>query len=415
MRQRCRVTHAVILALFGVLTAGRVSATTVIPIADRDLHDRADVIVHGVVVSSQVEEDPAGWPLTVSVITPLEILKGRLAGDLVLRQLGGELPDGRFLKIWGRPEYEPGIEVLVFAIARPDGDHQTAELLLGKFDVHNDEAGTAFAVPALAARAPNVNVVRPGSGDVVADGAISAAEMTAPRELSGFLQFLRRPDDPALTTAVAAVGELRAVVHPEYGDPEVRPHWANIGSLWRWNNGATAVWTLDGRANITGGGTTEAAGAAATWNEEPKSTITYTVGSGTSHFIHLNALSAPCGWSTCIAGGGVIGCAGPRGSGKNVWRGENYATITSGEVWLRSYCSFNGFDAITTQAVLTHELGHTLGLGHPNQDSSPHDAAAATRTWPRCAHLSSTAPRSAPTMRTASAGCMATVGSPAPF
>ena len=47
-------------AAFGVLVAGRVSATTVIPISDRELYDRADVIVHGVVVSSGVAEDPRG-------------------------------------------------------------------------------------------------------------------------------------------------------------------------------------------------------------------------------------------------------------------------------------------------------------------------------------------------------------------
>lgn len=149
MPQR-RATRLVLLAVLVVLTAGRASATTIIPIVDRELYDRADVIVHGVVVANGVEEDAAGRPLTVSVIEPLEILKGRLAGDLVLRQLGGELPDGRFLKIWGRPEYAPGREVVVFAIERPDGDHQTAELLLGNFEVQNDEAGTSFAVPALA-------------------------------------------------------------------------------------------------------------------------------------------------------------------------------------------------------------------------------------------------------------------------
>ena len=212
VQQRRRVTHAVILALFGVLTAGRVSATTVIPIADRDLHDRADVIVHGVVVSSQVEEDPSGRPVTVSVIEPLEVLKGRLAGDLVLRQLGGELPDGRFLKIWGRPEYEPGRQVLVFAIERPDGDHQTAEQLLGKFEVQDDEAGTSFAVPALAAQPPEVQVVHAASSD--GDGERGPPQATSPRELSDFLRFLRQPDESALTTASAPRGELRAVRSP---------------------------------------------------------------------------------------------------------------------------------------------------------------------------------------------------------
>ena len=74
-----------------------------------------------------------------------------------------------------------------------------------------------------------------------------------------------------------------------------------------------------------------------------------------------------------MAGGGVIGCGGPGGGGSNSWRGETYATITIGEVWLRAYCTLNLWDSITTQAVLTHELGHTLGLGHSDTGASPHD------------------------------------------
>ena len=74
-----------------------------------------------------------------------------------------------------------------------------------------------------------------------------------------------------------------------------------------------------------------------------------------------------------MSGGGVIGCGGPGGGGSHTWRGESYTTITDGEVWLRAYCTLNLFDSITTQSVLTHELGHTLGLGHSDQDVSPHD------------------------------------------
>ena len=128
-----------LLAIVGTLAARQFSATTLIPISDRELHARADVVVHGVVVSSRTVEDSLGRPETVTVIEPLEVLKGRIFGALVIHQLGGELPDGRFLKLWGRPEYQAGHEVVVFAIARPEGDFQTAELLLGKFEVAMDD------------------------------------------------------------------------------------------------------------------------------------------------------------------------------------------------------------------------------------------------------------------------------------
>jgi hypothetical protein len=65
--------------------------------------------------------------------------------------------------------------------------------------------------------------------------------------------------------------------------------------------------------------------------------------------------------ATCISSSGVIGCGGPKGGGGNSWRGDSYNTITSGEVWLRCYATQNAFGSVTTQSVLTHELGHTLG------------------------------------------------------
>ena len=355
------------------LAAGPVSATSIVPVTARELVARADVIVHGVVVGSHVGEDALGRPETITIITPLEVLKGHVSGALVLHQLGGELPDGRFFKLWGRPEYEAGHEVVVFAIARAEGGYQTAELILGKFEVQQDERGMRFAVPGLVADAPvQVTVMRQRSAD--GPDSLEAEppdEALAPRELDGFLRSLRGDGAMPQDWAVPR-GALTSSVYPEYRPQDVAPFF-NIGGLWRWNNGAAAVWTLDGQANVTGGGTAEATSSTATWNAQPNSTIGYTIGPGGANPIHLNALSSPCGWNTCMSGGGVIGCGGPRGGGSNFWRGETYATITSGEVWLRTYCTLNLWDSITTQAVLTHELGHTLGLGHSDSGASPHD------------------------------------------
>ena len=354
---------------------GVLRATTVVPVSDRELRARADVVVHGIVVSSEVMEDALGRPETVTVVAPLEVVKGQLAGALILHQLGGTLPDGRFFKLFGRPEYQPGREVVVFAVARPEGDFQTAELLMGKFDVEADEAGQPFAVPALDAGAPPSGVtVRLRAKFAPDSGGDDEVEPSGPRELESFLRSLRRPASHEPVSSAAPVGKLSAVVHADYAAGDgATPSWATIGTLWRWNNGATAVWTTDGVANITGGGAAEALGATVAWDAEPNSTIAYTIGAGGANPIHLNALSSPCGWTTCLSGAGVIGCGGPGGGGTNSWRGENYFTITSGEVWLRSYCNANEFSSVITQAVLTHELGHTMGLGHSDQDASAHD------------------------------------------
>lgn len=353
------------------------AATSIIPISDQGLYRRADVIVHGIVVSSDVTVDEAGRPETLSVIEPLSVLKGRLSGSLVLHQLGGTLPDGRFLKLWGRPEYVPGREVIVFAIARPEGEYQTAEMLLGKFEIWRDQSGNRFALSDLAVGIhPGVDVYRDEhelSLGLTAESA-QTEEQKHPRDLDRFLAFLREGASSANALLGSPVGKLESVHHSTDRSGRVIPLWGNINDfLWRWNNGATAIWTLEGTANMTGGGVTEATNALAAWTSYPNATINYTVGSGTLTFVHLNAPSSPCGWSTCFPGSGTIGCGGPSGGGSHSWRGDSYFTITGGEVWLRCYSTFNQVSSITTQSVLEHELGHTLGLGHSDQNVSPHD------------------------------------------
>ena len=363
--------------------ASTAAATTIIPISDRQLYQRADVVVHGIVLWSEPKPLANGQVETVSVIGPLEVVKGSVPGNLVLHQLGGRLPDGRFSQIWGRPEYRVGSEVVVFAIVRPEGDFQTAELLLGQFEIHADERDVLFAVPAGAIGThPGVTwrhpaFVKHGIEDAVApdQDALDAPDAdVGPRELIGFLTYLRAGAREPFPAAFAAEGALTPVDHLDAVPFRPAPEWGNINDqLWRYSNNATAAWSLVGSANITGGGTAEAQGALNAWTNDPNSTINYTLTSSSGNQIQLNAMSSPCGWSTCLSGGGVIGCGGPNGGGSNSWRGENYSTITGGTVWLRSYCTLNGFSSVTTQAVLTHELGHTLGLGHSDQNVSPHD------------------------------------------
>ncbi len=388
-----RVLCAVVGLMLGL--GGAVRATSVIPIADSELYRRADLVVYGVVVSSETAEDARGWPETVTTIRPARVVKGWLGGDLTLHQAGGMLSDGRFFKLWGRPEYTPGHEVVVFAIARAEGDYQTAEMLLGKFEVERDQTGRLFAVPSLA-EGPHAEVAierLPAAGqDPQAESAreeFPAARFlpgprrpvqtweewnASPRDLAGFLDFLDAGGGAPLEESAEPVGPLEAVVH-ETERSGLTPQWGNInGSLWRYNNGATAGWQLVGTANMTGGGVAEATNALATWTTDPNSTINYTLNSSASNQIQLSAASSPCGWSTCVtSSGGVVGCGGPSGGGSNSWRGESYTTITSGTVWLRCYATANAFGSVLTQSFLTHELGHTLGLAHPDQTASPHD------------------------------------------
>ena len=318
-------------------------------------------------MSNETQLDALGRVETVTIISPKNVVKGVLPGDLVLHQVGGMMPDGRFTKLDGRPVYTIGDDVVVFAIARLEGDYQTAEMLLGKFEVLKDQANRLFAVPDLERGVYDGVVIYRGEQDPSVNGS---------RDLNQFLAFLSSGATSVEAPRVQPNGSLTRV--NASSGLRAKPNWGFLNdTLYRWNNGATAAWTKDGAANMTGGGAAELTGALATWTNEPNSTINYTDGSNTSNFVHLNATSSPCGWTTCFPGSGVIGCGGPSGGGTHTFRGDTYNTTSGGEVWLRCYSSFNQVSSIVTQAVLTHELGHTLGLGHSDQNTSVHDTCGA--------------------------------------
>lgn len=111
---------AVLLALLS-LSAPEAPATSFLPIRPGTLRDRADVIVFGEVVAQEVVRNSAGLPETVTTLQPIVVPKGRLTGNLVLRQLGGGLPDGSAVEVSGRPLFQVGMQALVFATLRRDG------------------------------------------------------------------------------------------------------------------------------------------------------------------------------------------------------------------------------------------------------------------------------------------------------
>lgn len=356
---------ALFTALLLLAAATPLRATTVVPITDRELLRRSDAVVHGVVLSSEVVENPAGDPETISVIQPLTVAKGSISGNLTVRQAGGTLPDGRFFTLWGRPEYRPGSEVVIFTIVDRTGRHQTAEMLLGKFEVWRDESGRKFARPDLAIRKnPGVEIAASSNRELNPEELDSQSPA---RELSQFLLYLAGGQAGEMTPA--PVGELRPVRHHDRKTES--PNWSTIGGLWRYNNNATAGWQTDGVAN-GGRGVAESNAALAIWTNDPLSTINFSMGGPNQ--IHLDASESPCGWSTPLPSSlGVVGCGGPKGGGSHAHRGETWGTITGGEVWLRRFSSPNQLSSALIEAVLVHELGHSLGFGHSDQDASPHD------------------------------------------
>lgn len=358
-----------------VLLASPLHATTIFTLGDAELWERSSLVVEGIVSRVGSRENSAGLPETESTIRVLRTYKGERAGELVLRDLGGQLPDGRWLRIWGRPDYVPGRRVIVFAVPHPEGGYQTAELTLGKFEVWKTSQGRRLLARDLLTR-PTEGMLylrSPHSGQPAVD---------ALRDYEGFLRFLRsrgRSASRGFAVPGIALANLAPEEQPVASGDRVRRLWAPwaAGTRYRWSNGATASWTLSSTPNlITGGGYAEARAAIAEWTNHPFSTIAFSdggLGGSGTNFLNLAATSL-CGVSGPFCGGGVAGCGGPAGiSSSHTWRGEVYGTITSGQVQIRQLTGAGCLSSNVFAAIVTHELGHTLGFGHSDQGTASQD------------------------------------------
>jgi hypothetical protein len=377
-KRTARVSAAILGAAALALLAGAapLSATTIFRLSDGELLSRASVVAEGTVLRAAPRINRLGLPETETTIRVTRVFRGSLSGELVLRDLGGDLPDGRWLRIWGRPDYAAGSRVIVFAVPHPDGELQTAELTLGKFEVWKDRSGRRYLARDLLTRpAQGVRYLR-------ADGSEVPAADTL-RDYAAFVRFLEAggAGKPADAPPSVRLQDLRMERDAAVEAP-LSPAWApwSTTTRYRWSNGAAAAWILSSTPNaITGGGYAEARAAIAEWTNHPSSTINYSdggVGSSGTNFINL-ASTSTCGTSGPFCGNGVAGCGGPSGTGgTHSWRGETYRTIGSGHIEVRQLTGPSCLSSNVFAAIVTHELGHTLGFGHSDELMASQDVCA---------------------------------------
>ena len=144
---------AVAAAMLAFFVAQDASATVAMDLSLEDLARASDAVIHGDVESVEVQTD-GRYIRTVQRVRVRETIAGLAQGDVVeIVTPGGALPEGqttdrgvRGARAAGIPTFEPGEEVVVFAVRRPDDRLTVSSLQQGKLRVVRDAKGAATVV-----------------------------------------------------------------------------------------------------------------------------------------------------------------------------------------------------------------------------------------------------------------------------
>src|SRR2546428_4558425 len=371
-RQRLSIV-SLLIALF---TFSAQAIVYIVP-DDRELVNSARAVVIGTAMTSHSELTASGGIVTVADFQVEHVLKGAITDDVIrIVELGGFLSDHAML-IPGAPRYEQGAQYLVLLDQWTDGTWRTNGWQLGQFAITIDIRGERYLsrggdemIFGLDARdgSPYVDQFRKADGYVTLVQTL-AKDPSAPARED---YFVARSD---VMLHQALQPQRKLIVAPNFS----RPSYLMSGNF-RWQSGPGASWgyccpTSTGPQYgypTTINGPSDAGSAVRAWNGNGTS-VAYMFGSETptktgglstpdnANTVLFNDPNNLIGNSGAFAFGGISAAMGQY----MLADGFTYFSTQEVDVVVTQNSKIQGF--ITDQlaaALLTHEVGHTLGFRH---------------------------------------------------
>lgn len=304
---------------------------------------------------SRVRAD--GYVVTDYRLDVEQTLKGSATGTITVSEVGGAAGE-RFTFIADSAAYTPGERVMVFLKNRGDGTYFTTSMAMGKF-----------------------SFTRNASGEAVVTREVSELRGDPARMADGFARFVSGNTTQTYTTKLTpianafhpiATAAASAYVLVGCGTPGCFPVRVAGGE----SGGGLAFHSTGSLSGIDGPG--GISNAAASWTADPDSGIVLTyAGTFTSAAPdpNDNQSGVYLGYTGADNGlcDGTIACTLGAGGFTHPYKSETFVGITDADIIVRP-----GISAAQYPSIITHEIGHAIGLRHSDAGSPSSSTAIMT-------------------------------------